>query len=258
MDLDQQGLNPAKKDSASYDFILLNQEETAEALRLGRKEKARILEGIKYREELVKKHEPIVFSPEQMLNYAKSEYLRNEGREMEIDDWNREIILSLAKYFSGVGDLDLSKGIMLVGQTGQGKTSIFNAFSENPKRSFLIMECKYLALQYASGGYNQVETLINPHPPIFGNKFRHDAYGICFDDLGTEDVKKNYGNEANVMKDILEMRYSRKNSLAGLTHVVTNLDAESIETFYGERIKSRMREMFNVIEYDLQAPDRRK
>lgn len=246
-----------------YNHILLNEAETAEALRLGRKEKARVMEIITYREKLAERQKPVVFTPEQMLNYVKSEYLRNEGRELEIDDWNREIILALAKYFSGVeGTLDLSKGIMLAGGIGTGKTSIFNAFSENPKKSFVVMECKFLALQYAEGGFDKIEILTSPYPPIYGNKFHHDSYGVCFDDMGAEiedGKKKHYGNEANVLKDILELRYSRKATLAGLTHVITNLtDPDQVEFEYGPRVRSRMREMFNVLEYPADAPDRRK
>lgn len=42
-----------------------------------------------------------------------------------------------------------------------------------------------------------------------------------------------------------------------LTHLTTNLNSKEIETLYGIRIRSRMREMFNLISYSPFAKDKR-
>lgn len=228
-------------------------------MRMGRKAKDKQIQNEIYRQELLQKYKPVEWNQGQMLAFAKSEYLRWHGVEMQIDDYNREIVNNLALYFTGVeGPLNLRKGIMMYGGTGTGKTSMMKAFSENPLRSFNMYECKYMALLYSTGGFEKIEQFTGPIAPPHINRFRHETYGICFEDLGTEDMKKNYGNEANVMKDIIEMRYSRHSILSGLTHITTNLTGDQIEDLYGERVRSRMREMFNIIQFPVNSPDRRK
>lgn len=83
------------------------------------------------------------------------------------------------------------------------------------------------------------------------HKYSAPALGIdtpksfCFDDLGTEQSLKYYGNECNVMAEVLLSRYERFVSQSIKTHITTNLSATEIEALYGNRVRSRMREMFN-------------
>jgi hypothetical protein len=42
------------------------------------------------------------------------------------------------------------------------------------------------------------------------------------------------------------------------THITTNLNAEEIEERYGNRVRSRLREMVNVIGFDINTKDKRK
>jgi DNA replication protein DnaC len=43
-----------------------------------------------------------------------------------------------------------------------------------------------------------------------------------------------------------------------LTHATTNLSAEELEKLYGNRVRSRMREMFNLIAFGADVADKRK
>lgn len=43
-----------------------------------------------------------------------------------------------------------------------------------------------------------------------------------------------------------------------LTHATTNLSAPELKDYYGNRVRSRMREMFNLIEFDGGAKDKRR
>lgn len=249
--------------SAQFEDVILTPEEEAEALRVARRNKFGRENTLKYVDEITKPQPKIELTPDQMLEVARCEFLRLEKKEMVIDQHNEKIISILARYFSGDKTLEaegisLDKGILLFGSFGVGKTSLLNAFSENPLRSFIIRNCKELAQSFASGGYEQIENFTSPHPPIYGNKFKHEYYGICFDDLGTEDKRKHYGNESNVMMELIETRYSRKATLAGFTHITTNLTADQIEEVYGPRVRSRVREMFNFLVYKPGSPDRRK
>ncbi|MDT8347935.1 MAG: ATPase, partial [Flavobacteriaceae bacterium] len=44
----------------------------------------------------------------------------------------------------------------------------------------------------------------------------------------------------------------------GKTHITTNLNAEELEARYGSRVRSRLREMFNLISFDKASVDKRK
>jgi DNA replication protein DnaC len=60
------------------------------------------------------------------------------------------------------------------------------------------------------------------------------------------------------MAEILLSRYDLFVSRKLLTHITTNLSASEIETLYGNRVRSRIREQFNLIAFDKTANDKRK
>ena len=72
----------------------------------------------------------------------------------------------------------------------------------------------------------------------------------CFDDLGTEQSLKYFGNECNVMGEVLLSRYEYYISHKMITHLTTNFSASEIEENYGGRVRSRMRKMFNLISFN--------
>jgi DNA replication protein DnaC len=80
---------------------------------------------------------------------------------------------------------------------------------------------------------------------------------ICFDDLGLENNLKYYGNECNVMAEVMLSRYDLFISKKLITHLTTNLSATEIENIYGNRIRSRFRQMFNLIAFDKNTKDKR-
>jgi DNA replication protein DnaC len=59
------------------------------------------------------------------------------------------------------------------------------------------------------------------------------------------------------MAEILLSRYDIFTTKKIQTHITTNLSASEIETHYGSRVRSRMREMFNLIAYDKTIKDKR-
>ena len=79
----------------------------------------------------------------------------------------------------------------------------------------------------------------------------------CFDDLGTGSTSKYFGNDCNVMAEILLTRYDLFKE-KGIIHITTNLSAAEIESQYGNRFCSRMREMFNLFGYEETSNDKRK
>lgn len=76
-------------------------------------------------------------------------------------------------------------------------------------------------------------------------------------DLGIEQNMKHFGNESNVMAEILLSRYDLLRSAGIITHTTTNLNANELEKLYGNRVRSRLREMFNLITFPENAKDLR-
>ena len=64
------------------------------------------------------------------------------------------------------------------------------------------------------------------------------------------------------MGEILLSRYDsfsyNSNVRKTLTHLTTNLSASEIEQFYGNRIRSRLRESFNLIAFPNHTNDKRR
>lgn len=168
---------------------------------------------------------------------------------------NKKVTELLSQYFTDDKRFEdagysFGKGILLVGSVGVGKTTQMQLFSRNPVSSFIIYPCRKIAQDYAEAGSETIDLYTDHLNPSSDNPFRQDMFGICFDDLGTERSKKNYGNELNVMEEILLSRYEVRKALPRMTHITTNLSADMIEEKYGERVRSRVREMFNVILFE--------
>jgi DNA replication protein DnaC len=81
---------------------------------------------------------------------------------------------------------------------------------------------------------------------------------FCIDDLGIEQNIKHFGNECNTIGDILLHRYDMHSNYGIITHATTNLNAEELEKLYGNRVRSRLRSMFNLISFPEDAGDKRK
>lgn len=244
---------------SNYDHIILTDDEAEEALRLARKRKHSLLEEQAYWEKVNKPKEYPKFDYADLRSKVLS-----ENPDYVIDESNKDIFNKLCAYFSGdadcetLFDITLKKGIMLYGPVGCGKTSMMRMFADNSFRPFCINPVRIIADEYTVKDMgivtlNKYSTLAPCYPH---QNYGHTATGRCFDDIGTEDIKKNFGNESNVIQDVLYKIYD--NQLLGNFHGTTNLDGQGIEDAYGNRIRSRMREMFNVINFHKDSPDRRK
>ncbi len=59
------------------------------------------------------------------------------------------------------------------------------------------------------------------------------------------------------MAEIILSRYDIFISKKTYTHITTNLSASEIETAYGNRVRSRLRNMLNLIAFDKSTKDKR-
>lgn len=175
--------------------------------------------------------------------------------EFVIDDDNWNIVINLYAYFMRDShcSFNLKKGLWLEGSLGTGKSTLLYIFSNlmiQYHHGFLVYPCSDIAMQYAVNGdldkYTYGINSYNSHPVNMG-----------FDDLGREQIPVYYyKNELNVMQYILSTRYTLWQKQQIQTYITTNSDSEDIEQLYGEFIRSRRQEMFNII--PIIGKDRRK
>ncbi len=120
-------------------------------------------------------------------------------------------------------------------------------------RKYEIIPSRNLTFQFNNIGFKIIEQ--------YGeNNF------YCFDDLGVEPTGRHFSKDCNVMGEILLSRFDLFNSNNQQltthnytkTHATTNLNAHELEDRYGNRVRSRMREMFNLIAFEINSIDKRK
>ena len=191
-------------------------------------------------------------------------FFEKRGQEMygpnfRIIPEDQELIYKLVVYFLGHEEeakrlgLDLRKGIMLTGPIGCGKTSLMSLMRLVPakERNFTMKMARDISFEFIQEGYD----VINRYSKLSFTGTGPKIY--CFDDLGAERNLKYYGNSCNVMGEILLSRYDMFASHALTSHITTNLGATAIEEFYGVRVRSRMREMFNLLSFKETTADKR-
>jgi DNA replication protein DnaC len=150
-------------------------------------------------------------------------------------------------------NLDLSKGILLSGPVGCGKTTLMTLMRNAAKQNnnFIMKTCRDISFEFIKEGYQTIQKYSN------GNNSTSEYRNYCFDDLGVETNLKYYGNECNVMAEIILSRYDIFISKQVITHITSNLSATEIELAYGNRVRSRLREMLNLIAFDDNSMDKR-
>lgn len=181
---------------------------------------------------------------------GKSRY----GKSFRLYKEDREVIYKLLIY--AIRDeencekhqIDPNKGILLTGPVGCGKTSLMTLikFFLPPEHGHVMKPAREVAFEFNVHGHQIIQRHATPKT-IF-----------CYDDLGVEQIMKHYGNDCNVMAEILLSRYDLFISHKTKTHATTNLNAGELEKMYGNRVRSRMRELFNLIAFDSKAVDKRK
>lgn len=210
-------------------------------------------------------------------------FSRNNGEDgrpvFKLDNHNAAIIQALSYYFlndpvfesltlkNADGSvspmrLKLNKGLLIVGGVGVGKTKLMQMFSVNKRQVYEVLKARELAALFVrkgeQGGYEMIEQFSSVHKPELikhEDNLWQERMGLCIDDVGTEDEKVSFGNRSNVIAEIIDGRYSNQKLQRCMTHITTNLGINGIKQKYGERIASRLLEMFNVIE--LGGNDRR-
>jgi len=154
--------------------------------------------------------------------------------------------------------LDPRKGIMLCGRTGCGKTSLMTLLQLLlPKQyRYQVKDCRDISFEFQKDGFDVIYRYSKRSFDIAPG--RKVPITICLDDFGSEQSIKHFGSECNAIAEILTSRYSLFISDRLITHITTNLNSKDIEKYYGERVRSRLREMMNVILFPKETVDKRR
>ena len=187
------------------------------------------------------------------------------GENFDILKNDKALIMKLIAYFLGDEfmcneyQIALNKGILLSGPIGCGKTTLMQLmkYLNNQNQSiYLVKSCRDISFEFIKDGYDVVHRYTRQS--FYKNGSNETPKHYCFDDLGTENNLKYFGNECNIMAEILLSRYDLFVNRKLITHLTTNLSASEIEHLYGNRVRSRMRELFNLIAFENTVKDKRK
>lgn len=197
--------------------------------------------------ESIKSPKELKFNQSEYFKYAHGKFTELTG----ISEITKEFQLLFNYFTGGVCGLDPKKGLLLIGNIGCGKTTIMNVFRDGPN-PYRIVSCREVANYWKVNG--DISAFSKLHSDNGMGKWSRELIGICFDDLGIENKTKNYGDEVNAMEEVLLNWYDKKKF--NKVHLTTNLTPDEIEQKYGKRVRSRMREMFNIVQFE--GEDKRK
>lgn len=255
----EQQFPQTKESQQESSEIELTDEEIATALKLARELKQAEINKKAWSEKISKEREIPKFTAYEFNQFIKGKAKKAiEG--FSLTDSEKEIYKAVAMYFTQDIRFEteyghsLKKGLILYGNVGCGKTTLMKLFMDNPYQSYAVIHCRKVSADFQKDGVAGIEKYYNWVNPGVRMMFGHNDLGICFDDLGTESSAKNYGNESNVMSEIILSRYESKTP----SHITTNLSMDQIEEYYGIRVRSRLREMCNLIEFPIDLMDKRK
>ncbi|WP_272152140.1 ATP-binding protein [Tenacibaculum aiptasiae] len=187
------------------------------------------------------------------LEFEKSSIEVLEGTKFKFNEDNTKVVNTILRYFSGSKDFNeygiiknkacLSKGLLVSGNIGVGKTILFKAIQKagrelckkGYKRAhFKNISCgSFVSLYMSSTRYNSLDF----------NLKTFEKNKLYIDDLGVETLAF---NQYELMEQVLFERYSNK----ALTFITTNLKMTEILSRYGERVADRLPEMCNIITWN--------
>lgn len=184
----------------------------------------------------------------EMLKMKVQEIFAQRGviREFEIDKYNKHVIRQLYYYLTGNQSLcewNINKGIYLMGKVGCGKSVLMYAYlavqDALTRKLTTTIHAKQLIDVITKNGIDSIKS-----QPLF------------IDEMGRENLEmRDYGNVVKPVVDLFAIRYES----GGRTYATSNFTLDTLEASrdvngnikevrYGNFIRTRMDEMFNIVE----------
>jgi translation initiation factor RLI1 len=190
-------------------------------------------------------------SNEMLFKQGKSFKLNNEEQTHFYGTILRYFARNKSFYDSKIilnkGQADLSKGLLVLGGNGVGKTFVFRVMHELnqmlrvSENQFSFSCSDEIVHEFNKGGIEAIQRM------FVGQRY--------FDDLGTEEVGSHYG-QSELMRVVLQKRHDLFIETGKKTFMTSNYGQEELMKRYGNRAESRLFEMFNIIAFT--GVDRRK
>jgi len=187
-----------------------------------------------------------------VLTYLEAKGKLLFGQSFRLYPEDQQVLLKLCNYmvrdYASCQELgiDPDKGILLSGPVGCGKTTLMKLILHlTPHyRPYEIIPARNIVFGFNHVGHRIIED--------YGN-----GQYFCFDDIGVEQMGRHFGKDCNVVGEILLSRHELFLESGLRTHATTNLNAKELEERYGKRVRSRMRELFNLVAFEQNAQDKR-
>lgn len=167
----------------------------------------------------------------------------NRGRELNFDSATRKHIEDAARWLI---DPHGKFGLMLIGTTGNGKTTMMRAiarliaFATERVLGYSKRIVPKMVKARAITRMSITESQSNEYEELFKTKI------LCIDELGEEATEVlRYGNMEVPLIEVLSERYDRQR----MTIITTNLTEADLRDKYGDRIYDRFREMMEIHVY---------
>lgn len=232
-----------------------------------------------------------------MLIYLNAKGKLLFGKEFKIHEEDHQIIYQLCLYFiqdevnCPKFNIDPTKGILLCGPVGCGKTTLMKLMRHlvPHRRPYDIIPTRNIVFGFNNLGYSIIEQYGNSHFYCFddlGVEPEGKHFGKDCNVMGEILLSRHELFIKNPVSERLSLSVAEGRSMSagkgskaaegrslgfgsrakprggdgsrGTTHITTNLNAEEIEDRYGNRVRSRLREMVNVIGFDKNTKDKRK
>lgn len=157
-----------------------------------------------------------------------------------VNEYNKHFITTLCYFlsederFETELGYDRKKGLLIRGISGVGKTHLVRCLQDNELNPVLVLSMLEITDEIKEKGEYRIE--------MAGRKI------IYLDDVGTEEPTVNYyGTKISFFKNFIELVYL-KNKVFNKLMISTNNSFAQMEEKYGFRVRSREKEMFNIID----------
>ena len=134
--------------------------------------------------------------------------------------------------------LSFSKGMIIRGAPGLGKSYLLGLVADNPVNNVQLLSMHEIAREMVNTG------------EFLGIKYGSFRY-IYLDDVGTEENPQvHFGTKHNFFRTYIEETYAKSKKTLSRVILSTNDNFQTLETKYDFRVRERLAECFDVIDIE--------